>query len=105
MAEVHAEWQGRRWVHSHEEDSETEMVFRPETYDFPPSRGRVSFLLRDDGSFTDWGIGPTDRTEKSTGAWELEDDRHVVLRDKDTRVVRRRLDIQSVSEDRLVIRK
>jgi hypothetical protein len=105
MAGAQAELLGRRWVHSHEEDSETELVFRPDTYSFPPSRGRESFLLRDDRTFTDRGIGPTDRPEESTGTWDLEEDRWVVLREKDTNVVLRRLDIQSVSEDRLVLRK
>ena len=105
MAEVQADWVGQRWVHSHEEDTDTELVFRPEGYDLPRSRGRVSFLLRDDGTFTDSGIGPTDRPEEATGTWELEDDRRVVLRDKDTKVVRRQLEIRSVSKDRLVLRR
>jgi len=39
----------RCWVHSHEEDSDEEMVFRPAAYEFPPSRGRRSFELKPDG--------------------------------------------------------
>ncbi|MQA99160.1 MAG: hypothetical protein GEU78_02515 [Actinobacteria bacterium] len=105
MAEVQDTLLGRRWVHAHEEDTENNMVFRPDGYALPPSRGRMSFLLREDGTFTDRAIGPTDRPEEATGTWKLEDDRHVVLSDKDTNVVRRRLDIQSVSDDRLILRK
>ncbi len=40
----------RHWVHSHEEDTATQTVFRPATYDFPLSRGRRSFELRPDGT-------------------------------------------------------
>ena len=32
-----------------EEDTNTEMVFRPATYNFPRSRGRRSFELKTDG--------------------------------------------------------
>ena len=34
-----------RWVHSHEEDSGDELVFRPAGYAFPPSRGREALTL------------------------------------------------------------
>jgi hypothetical protein len=95
----------RRWVHSHEEDSDTEMVFRPDTFDFPASRGRVSFELREDGTFLDRGIGATDRSEEAAGTWQLEDGERVVLRESGTDQVRRRLDITSVEPDRLVLRK
>jgi hypothetical protein len=47
------------WVHSHEEDSDEEMVFRPAAYEFPPSRGRRSFELKPDGILAEGGIGPT----------------------------------------------
>jgi hypothetical protein len=104
MGEVPPELLRRRWVHSHEEDTATEMVFRPEGFDFPPSRGRVSFELRADGTFTDRGIGPTDRPHDTSGRWELEGERRVVLREG-TGGVRRRLDVETVSEDRLVLRK
>jgi hypothetical protein len=50
----------RRWVHSHEEDSDEEMVFRPAAYELPPSRGRRSFELKPDGILAKGGIGRTD---------------------------------------------
>ena len=63
----------RRWVHSHEEDTEGERVFRPASYAFPPSRGRSAFELRADGSFGESAPGPTDRPEKTEGGrWKLE---------------------------------
>jgi hypothetical protein len=57
----------RRWLHSREEDTGDEMVFRPESYDFPPARGRTGFELSPDGSVLDLGVGPTDRPEVTAG--------------------------------------
>jgi hypothetical protein len=64
-----------RWVHSHEEDSDDEMVFRPATHRFPPSRGRVSFELRPDGSYAERAPGPVDAPIESSGHWSLKDGR------------------------------
>ena len=47
----------QHWVHSHEEDTETEMVFRPASHPFPRSRGRRSFELRPDGTFVEGPSG------------------------------------------------
>ena len=94
----------RRWVHSHEEDTDKEMVFRPAAFDFPPSRGRRSFELRPDGGLVEGGIGPTDRPTETHGTWELEDDERLVLRPDPSRPPRV-LRIASVDEDRLVIEK
>ena len=68
----------RRWVHSHEEDTDDEMVFRPEDYAFPRSRGRTSFELRPDGTYTESSPGPVDLPEESTGSWSLDSDRLVL---------------------------
>ena len=48
-----------RWVHSHEEDTEDEIVFRAESsgYDFPRSRGREALELNPDGSYGGDGAG------------------------------------------------
>lgn len=93
----------RRWVHSHEEDTDNEMVFRPAAFEFPPSRGRRSFELKPDGSLGEGRIGPTDRPLESQGTWELEDQRLLLRTDpsQEPRVMR----IVSVNEDRLVIEK
>ena len=64
----------QRWIHSHEEDTATEMVFRPATFPFPRSRGRISFELRPDGALIEQGIGPTDRRTQETGRWRLTED-------------------------------
>jgi hypothetical protein len=67
-----------RWVHSHEEDTDDEMVFRPATHPFPPSRGRTSFELRRDGTYLAWSPGPVDAPEQSGGSWSLDGDRLVL---------------------------
>jgi hypothetical protein len=54
------------------------MVFRPSTYAFPPSRGRMSFELRPDGTYSERSPGPVDVPEESTGWWSLEGDRLVL---------------------------
>ena len=93
----------RRWVHSHEEDTDKEMVFRPAAFEFPPSRGRTSFELKPDGALLEGRIGPTDRPVETQGTWELEDDRLLLRRDpsETPRVMR----IASVEDERLVVEK
>jgi len=63
-----------RWLHSHEEDTATEMVFRPDSFSFPLSRGRVGFELRPDGTCVQIGIGPADGPVTSEGHWRIEGD-------------------------------
>ena len=67
----------QRWLHSHEEDSGNEKVYRPATYNFPPARGRTGFELRRDGTLVRIGIGATDRPIESSGTWELNGDKLV----------------------------
>jgi len=59
------------WVHSHEEDRPGEMVFRPQSYPLPPSRGRKSFQLVPGGQLRGAGPGPDDRTVASEGTWSM----------------------------------
>jgi hypothetical protein len=67
-----------RWVRSHEDDTEHELVFRPESYDFPPSRGRTAIELRPDGTYVESAPGPVDVPEEHSGRWTLEGDRLVL---------------------------
>ncbi len=92
-----------RWLHAHEEDTETEMVFRPADFDFPPARWRTGFELRPDGTLADLAPGPTDRLEESPGTWELEGD-ELVLQSGPGEGERRVLRIATVDGDRLVVR-
>ena len=93
----------QRWVHSHEEDTDAEQIFRPASYAFPPSRGRSALDLRLDGSYEQGAPGPTDRPERvGEGTWELEGDTlKLSAADGSTRVLK----IASASPDRLVVRR
>jgi hypothetical protein len=71
-----------RWVHSHEEDTADEMVFRSEAsgYEFPRSRGREALELRADGSYGGVVPGPADKPEASgEGEWAVVDGNKLVL--------------------------
>jgi hypothetical protein len=63
-----------RWVHAHEEDTETRRVFRPADHPLPPSRGREAWELRADGTAALRMPGPTDEPRESGGTWALEGD-------------------------------
>ena len=94
----------KRWIHSHEEDSDAEMVFRPASFKFPPSRGRAGFDLKPNNSFVDIGIAPTDGPQESKGTWKLRDN-HLDLFTSSPSTPSRTLQIVSVDRNRLVVKK
>ena len=94
-----------RWLHSHEEDTSTEMVFRPASYKFPPSRGRTGFELRPDHSLVEIGIAPTDGPTKASGRWKLDTGNQVSFFQGSLRKPMRTLHIVSADKDRIVVRK
>jgi hypothetical protein len=94
----------RRWIHSHEEDTATEIVYRPATFNFPRSRGRKGFELKPDGTLADVGIGPTDRPSETTGTWRIEHDKIACYRAAESTPFRV-MQIASVDEDHLVVTK
>jgi hypothetical protein len=93
----------RRWVHSHEEDTDDEMVFRPEGHPLPPSRGRTSFELRPDGTYVESSPGPVDAPEESAGSWSLEGDRLILGAEGDR--PGHAWEITGAEDDRLTVRK
>ena len=95
----------QQWVHSHEEDTETRMVFRPASFAFPPSRGRTAFTLKSDGSLFEIGIGPTDRRQESQGTWKLEDDGTLLFYEKARTKPKRTMKIVFLDKDRLVVKR
>ena len=61
-----------RWLRSREEEalaSGIEVYRRPD-HPFPRSRGRTGFDIAPDGSYTEYAIGPTDRSVSRRGRWE-----------------------------------
>jgi hypothetical protein len=92
-----------RWVHSHEEDTDDEMVFRPADRPLPPSRGRTSLEIRPDGTYVESAPGPVDVPESSTGSWSLQGGRLVLEAEENG--PSRELEITGAEDDRLTIRK
>lgn len=94
------------WYHAHEEDTATEKVYRrvPANNAIPPGRGRELLTLRPDGTLVRGGIAPNDARTEADGTWAIEDDT-LALRFDETRESPRVLEIQSVDEERLVVKK
>jgi len=93
----------QEWVHSHEEDTPDEMVFRPASYAMPPSRGRKSFHLAPDGQLRSSGPGPDDRTVSSQGSWSLDKSDILTLRPSAGGTTE--MKILSVSPSKLVVKR
>ena len=57
------------WLASHEETSGDTLVYRPNTYNFPPARGRTGFAIKPFGQFEQFDIAPTDGLAGRPGTW------------------------------------
>ena len=102
--EVLTEILNRRWLHSHEEDTAGEMVFRPATYAFPPSRGRAGFELRPDGSAAVLGPAPNDAPQERSGTWKISDAKQLVVHVPELQQTQS-MTVLSTGPDRLVVRR
>jgi hypothetical protein len=75
------------WIHSYEDDTQDTKVFHPSSYDFPLSRGRVGFELKEDGTCIHYDIGPSDLPKKVIGKWKLEEEKiKMDFADKDLKI-------------------
>jgi hypothetical protein len=94
------------WLHSREEDTPIQTVYRPADFDFPPARiSRPGYELKADGSCTVLGGSPHDGWSRERGTWELRagDPAEITLTlPNGTREVLR---VVSVDQQRLVIQK
>ena len=105
MANDPAKHLTRRWIHSHEEDTPEEMVFRTADFNFPRSRGRSGFELRPDQSMVEIQPGPGDAGAETAGKWELQKDDEIAFFKPGATRPERKLKIVSADADRLVIEK
>jgi hypothetical protein len=66
---------GQTWLESTEEEQPGSdvQVFRPDTYAFPDSRGRMGFRFDAEGGFTGQGPSPADGVAVYPGRWTTED--------------------------------
>lgn len=104
-SQINRELLHQRWLHAYEEDTATEAVYRPASYNLPRSRGRTGFELRPDQTVTNVGIGPTDIPEETAGSWELEEDNVPTVRIHLNTGETQQLPILVIEKDRLVVRK
>jgi len=93
----------QHWVHSHEEDTDTQQVFRPATWKFPLSRGRRSFDLRPDGIVLEQGPGPADRTQSASGRWRYAGKE--LMLESPRGAGKRCYHVESIAADKLVLRR
>ncbi|AKD03334.1 hypothetical protein POKO110462_16905 [Pontibacter korlensis] len=104
---VAAQMAGKVWLHSFEEDEDGLWVYRPNTYDFPPSRGRTGFSLEPGGVFKRYEVAPTDGLKEEEGQWEqLEKDLvQIRMAQGSTPPVEYNMQIVQLDEDLLKVRR
>lgn len=90
------------WIHSYEEDETAKQlwVYRPDTYAFPPARGRDGFEIKENGVFIAHPIAPTDGSLSIEEKWTLDKDKLMVVGENGEYG----FTIISVSKDKLVLK-
>src|SRR6266545_6697614 len=92
------------WLHSWEEDTATETVYRPAEFRFPPSRRpRIGFQLSPNGELVELKPGRADKPEQAKGTWEATG--HGIRLQGGTERLPRTLKLLSSSVERLVFEK
>lgn len=93
------------WFHSHEEDNEQEMVYRPGGFSFPPSRGRIGFEFRAGGEVIYHGIASADGPEQVAGRWTIEDSKWIRIEADSVRIQPVLLEVLTCAEDKFTSRR
>lgn len=105
MSKIKEEVLQGEWVHSREEDTNDETVFRPADYDFPLCRQpRQLISLKPDGNLVQGEATESDNLEESPGSWKLEDDRLQIQYESDEKPDQT-LRIASIDSNKLVLKK
>ncbi len=92
------------WVHSSEEDTPDETVFRPADYDFPLTRRpRETIELKADGKLVKGVATASDSVEEAQGNWELADNNKIAFNTESE--PHQTLEIALINKDKLVIKK
>jgi len=94
----------QKWMHSYEEDQAEVKVYRPTSFNFPPSRGRTGFEIKENGDFIEHGIGPTDIPVKTQGRWEMKKNSQISVNFSDEKKGYA-LEIISINENQLKLKR
>ena len=92
------------WVHSHEEDTEAVRVYRPASFDFPPTRGREGFEIKEGGECVYHGIAPADGSTSEPASWSWEGDNTLIIRPKAEGAENMVMEVVSVNEEMLKVK-
>ncbi|MFC6099100.1 lipocalin-like domain-containing protein [Olivibacter domesticus] len=92
----------RKWVHSYEEDTDEEKVYRPEGFVMPRSRGRDKIALEEEGKLINTFPGRGDALESTTGFWQVKEDKLILTFDQKNQ---EQYTIREVNAERLVLKK
>lgn len=95
----------KTWLHSHEETRGDTLTFRPNSYDFPPSRGRIGFKMDADGTFHQYDIAPADGLEEHLGRWEMPTEKLLIVTFPDKKSTDFQADIISMTPDVLKVKR
>ena len=93
------------WLHAYEEDDNGVQVYRPNTYAFPPARGRTGFAFDRAGLFTQYDIAPTDGLEGRKGTWKMAGDHTMRIALDDKKDPDYQLEIVSLQDNVLKVRR
>ena len=94
------------WVHSHEEDYAGNEVYRNPDYNFPPSRGRVKFDIKEDNELMWYGLAANDAHGNSKRAmWRSIDARTLEVYFPDESEQAFGMELVEITPGRLVLKR
>ena len=93
------------WLHSREEDQGDTLVYRPNTYNFPLSRGRTGFAIGPFGRFTQYDIAPTDGLAGQPGTWTLLANNHLLIQLSNSKAPAYELEVLRMEGKKMYLRR
>lgn len=93
------------WLNSQEEAKGDTLVYRPNTYKFPPARGRTGFSIKPFGRFEQFDIAPTDGLAGRPGTWTAVGDTRLLIHLADGQEPNYTLEVISLDKQVLKLRR